>query len=241
MLPVSPRCPGRLIRKVLAVLTASVVGAAPAAAQMPGLPMLQNAFTSPGLAAAVNYGSGDVLTVIGLAGAWTPASNRFQVTGGLSAVSPDGEGGRATGVAARAAVPIRTRWTGPESSFGVALFAGIGGAWRSGGGLIELPVGGSASYRRRVGGSRAVSVYVAPYFQWTRRTGEGLVESILLLQEPDVERRDDSDLIRTSIGIDFLATSRLSVSVGYDLGAKADVGRPGPTGGIFGAGLGVTF
>ncbi len=226
---------------VLVVVTASVVGAAPAFAQMPGLPTLQNAFTNPGLAAAVNYGSSNDFSSIGVAGAWTPTSNRFQVTGGLAAVSPDGEGDRATGVAARAAVPIRTRWTGPQSSFGAALFAGIGGAWRSGGGLIALPVGGSASYRRRLGEARAISLYVAPYFQWTRRTGDGLGEATASLQDPTAERRDDSDLIRTSIGVDFLATSRLSVSVGYDLGAKADVGRPGPTGGIFGAGLGVRF
>lgn len=241
MSPVSPRWPRRFIRTMLAVAGASVVGATPAAAQMAGLPTLQNAFTSPGLAAAVNYGSSDAFRVVGLAGAWTSSSNRFQLTGGLAILSPDGEGDRATGVATRATVPIRTRFTGRESSFGAALFAGIGGAWRSGGGLLEVPVGGTASYRRRVGEARALSVYIAPYFQWTRLTGAGLGDSTLSPVDADTDRRDDSDLIRASIGLDFLATSRLSVSLGYDFGASADVGRPGPTGGIFGAGLGVSF
>jgi len=237
----SPCCSGRRFQSLLLAILASVVSVAPAAAQMPGLPTLQNAFTSPGLAAAANYGSSDAFTVVGLAGSWTPGSNRLQVTGGLAAVSPDGGGDRATGVGARAAVPIRTRWTGPESSLGAALFAGIGGAWRSGGGLVELPVGGTASYRRRVGEGRAVSLYIAPYFQWTRRTGAGLNDSDPERLDLEVETRDDSDLIRAAIGLDFLISSRLSLSLGYDFGASADVGRPGPTGGIFGAGLGVSF
>lgn len=216
-----------------------------AAAQTPGLPMLQNAFTSPGRAVAANYGHGDAFSTIAVAGAWTPASNRFQVSAGAGLVSPDGPADHATGVGARLAVPIRTKWTAPTSSLGAALFAGVGGAWWSGAGELRVPVGGSLAYRRRVGETRAVAAYVAPYFQWSRRTGHRDADPPATVAEgeegPDTEARQDSDLIRAALGVDVLLTPRISLSAGYDFGEGAEAGRPGPTSGVFGVGIGWSF
>lgn len=214
-----------------------LAGAGSAGAQLPGLPMLQSPFTSPGRAVAANYGSGDAFSALAVAGAWTPASNRFQVSGGLGVASAEKSDGRATGAGARLAVPVRTRWTGPNATLGLAAFAGIGGAWESGGGELRVPAGASVAYRRPLGAARAVAAYVTPYFQWSRRTGGGF--------SPDGEvppvTRDDSDLLRTAVGVEALLTTRLGLSVGYDFGESAEPGRPGPTSGIFGAGLSVRF
>lgn len=218
-----------------------MVDAGPAAAQLPGLPVLQGPFIAPGHLVAVNYGKGDAFSALAVAGAWTPRSNRFQVSAGLGAVDPRGGGGRVTGVGMRATVPVRTRWTGPESSLGAALFAGLGGAWRSGAGELRVPAGGAVAYRRRIGEVRAVAAYLAPYYQWSRRTGVGFTGTAGDGTGAPEPLRNDSDLVRAAIGVDALLTRRLSLSLGYDLGEGAEPGRPGPTGGIFGAGLGVSF
>lgn len=242
MLPVSPCRSRRRTRTLLVAAAASVAGAAPVSAQLPGLPMLQSPFTSAGRAVAANYGSGDAFAAIALAGAWTPASNRFQVSGGLGVASPETSDGRATGVGARLAVPVHTRWTGPDATLGLAAFAGIGGAWESGGGELRVPAGASVAYRRPLGATRAIAAYVTPYFQWSRRTGDGFGGgSGGAAGDGAAVMRDDSDLVRAAVGIDALLTTRLGLTVGYDFGQSAEPGRPGPTSGIFGAGLSVRF
>src|SRR4051812_2997720 len=74
---------------------ATVLAAASAGAQMPGTPVLQNAWGTPGIVAAVNVGGGSDGSVYGLAGGWTPGSGRFQFTGGIGARNLTGVGTKA--------------------------------------------------------------------------------------------------------------------------------------------------
>jgi len=106
----------------IAALLAIVVVAASADAQMPNTPVLQNAWATPGIVGAVNIAGGADATVYAAAAAWTPASGRFQVSGGGGYLTRSGYGdGGVFGV--RVAVPF----SGASSAFGVAAFAGAGG------------------------------------------------------------------------------------------------------------------
>lgn len=210
------------------------------AAQTPGLPVLQGPFITPGRGLGVNYGDGDAFSAIALAASWTPAANRFQVSGGLSGVSPDGASGHGVGVGARVAVPVRTRWTDSTSALGAAVFGGVGGAWWSGAGELRVPVGVSLAYRMRLGETRVVAAYLAPYFQWSRRTGDRDA-ALVAAAEDEGDDRQDSDLARAAVGVEVTITRGVSLSLGYDLGEDAEGGRPGPTSGIVGVGIGWRF
>lgn len=231
----------------IAGLAALVLAACPsldAVAQTPGLPVLQDPFTSPGSGAGLNYGHGDAFSAVSLAGSWTPNSNRFQVSAGIGAVSPHGISAHGVGVGSRMSVPVRTRWTGPTSALGAAVFGGVGGSWWSGAGELRVPVGVAVGYRMRLGESRALAAYVAPYFQWSRRTGDreaARVAPVPADEDGAGEDRQDSDLARAAVGVDVTLTQRVTLALGYDLGEGADPGRPGPTSGILGVGLGWSF
>ena len=218
---------------VVAVLAAPA--AAPAAAQMPGVPLLQNGFVRPGAAVAANYGVGDGTDLFGAAAAWTPGSARFQVSAGVGSHGLDGVDGRKTTGGLRGALPISTPWTrGEGSPVGITGFVGVGGASLDEGTLVQVPLGVGVGYRRRLGADRAVSVFATPFYQWTRVTG---VEPVPGAEDAEL----DSSLFRVSLGAEALLTRRIGVTVGYELGTTADAGRPGPTGGIFGAGLAFGF
>src|SRR3954465_4657805 len=61
-----------------------VAAAAPAAAQVPGAPVLQNAFASPGLAVAADFGAGGGQSFYGAAAA-VGLGSRLQVSGAAGA------------------------------------------------------------------------------------------------------------------------------------------------------------
>src|SRR5688572_16813861 len=84
-------------------------------AQLPGLPVLQNAFVGPGFAAAVNAGGGGDGTAYAAALGWAPRSARFQISVGAGVLVADGSTGGAFG--ARAAVTVFTMMNG---SLGIA-------------------------------------------------------------------------------------------------------------------------
>ena len=214
-----------------ALLTGAAV-LAPAGAQMPGLPVLQNGFSNPGITAAVNYGTAEGVRGYGLAGAWAPASGRFQVSGGVGGYDPD-EGKSWVSYGGRIGVPL-TMFTG-DGSFGVAPFAGLGAANREGTAILHLPVGVAAGYRRALGETRAISVYGSSFYGWTRLTGERLDGDVT------VEESVSNGVIRFSGGLDVALTSALGATIGYEFGAKADAGEPGPTGSVFGIGLSYAF
>src|SRR5215213_5877833 len=68
--------------RMLAGAVACVMGLAGASnAQMPGLPVLQNAFANSGVTVAGNYGHVSGSNVFGVAGAWGLGSGRFQISG----------------------------------------------------------------------------------------------------------------------------------------------------------------
>jgi hypothetical protein len=192
------------------------------AAQLPGVPVLQNAFANPGLTVAVNYGQSDDSKAYGGALAWAPTNTRFQVTGGFAAVDPD-VGGRTEAWGARAAVPITQAMM--EGKLGIGVFAGVGGMSQEGVSLLNVPAGASVSFRTRMGERRGISFYAAPFYSWARKSDDG--------------RSDNKWLLRVSIGVDVAVVPSLGITVGYELGQTADdrAGEPGATGGTFGVGL----
>lgn len=227
----------RPVRAAAAAALALAAGAAALPAQLPELPVLQNGFTRPGTAAAVNYGAGDETSTIALAGAWTPSSGRFQVSGGVGLLEPPGDAASRGSAGARVALRVPTPWTRePTSAFGITAFGGVGGAWRNEESLLHFPFGVGLGYRRAVGESRALALYATPFYTLVRRTREDGTD-----EEPVDDAQNESNLFRASVGVDFTLTRAIGVTAGYEFGSNAETGRPGPTGGIFGVGLSYAF
>jgi hypothetical protein len=192
----------------------------PACAQMPGQPVLQNAFTNPGWAFGVNYGDSDEALGYGGAIAWGNASAKLGLSAGGGIWDPaQGENVFAWGARALWS-PLRFA----QDRMAAGVFAGIGGARQDELDLIEAPVGVAASFRAAIGETRGISVYATPFLRLSRADlGGGVGES--------------NWLFRSSIGVDVAALPRLGVTLGYEFGATAEAGTPGPTGGIFGLGV----
>jgi hypothetical protein len=223
---------GEAMRRVFRVgigLSAALVigGHGPALAQVPGLPVLQNAFSNPGLAFAANFGSGSGHSYYGAAAAWgLGATGAFLVSGAAGAERSNNATRGAYG--GRASMRL---WASP-SGLGVAGFAGVGGAMRTRTGAVVtnpavmlVPVGASVGYRRALGARRGISAYVAPFYRWVR-ADSGTIAS--------------SGAFRFSGGVDVSITP----SIGVTLGGEG--GGGGPSGGLSGSqssafGVGVTF
>ena len=209
------------LRTLRPLVAAAALAAVPAAqAQMPGQPVLQNAFTNPGWSFGVNYGDSDEALGYGGAVAWGNGSGKFGVSLGGGLWDPEvGENVFAWGA--------RGMWSPLRFSrerLGGALFAGIGGARQGELDLIEAPIGASVGYRAALGRTRGISVYVAPFFRLSRADlggGEG----------------ETSLLFRGSVGVDVALMERLGATLGYEFGATRKEGEPGPAGGIFGLGI----
>jgi len=194
-------------------------------AQLPGAPVLQNAFTNPGLTAAVNFSwNGDGSAYAGAA-AWAPAGGRFQLSGGLGGFSPDG-GGTMFAYGARVSLPLFSLLGG---GLGVAPFAGFGGASGDSTSISYLPLGAGVGYRRGLGSRMGVSLFATPFLLWARssRTGEDAVKG--------------GPRFRTSLGADFSFTPKIGVTAGVELGQKPNEGKPGPSASVFGLGLSYAF
>lgn len=180
--------------------------AASAGAQVPGVPVLQNAFSNPGLAVAANFGSGSGQSYYGVAAAWGLGSaGRLAVSGAAGAQRGNG----ATRGAYGGRVSTRI-WSSGGGALGVAGFAGFGGAQSTTSGtavtnpaVVMIPVGLSVGYRRALGASRGMSAYVAPFYRYMR-TDSGTVAT--------------QGTVRISGGLDFSVTSSIGVTVGGDLG-----------------------
>jgi hypothetical protein len=202
---------------ISAVLLAA---AADLAAQMPGVPVLQNAFANAGLTIAVNYGRSDDLQAYAGALAWAPSSARFQVTAGFGSIDPK-VGDRSNAWGARASLPITQTMRGGK--VGVGAFAGVGGASQDDVSLLHVPAGATISFRTRLGERRGISFYAAPFYSWTRASIG--------------DESDNKGLVRASFGVDVAVVPALGITVGYELGQKADTDEPGATGGMFGVGV----
>ena len=202
------------------LLIAAQIRLPAALAQMPGQPVLQNAFTNPGWAFGVNYGDSDDALGYGGAIGWGSASGKLGLSAGGGLWDPAaGENVFAWGARALWS-PLRFR----EQQMAAALFAGIGGARQDELDLIEAPIGIAVGLRTPIGETRGISFYAAPFLRLSRADrggGEG----------------ETNWLFRGSVGVDVAALPRLGVTLGYEFGATADIGEPGPRGGILGLGV----
>jgi hypothetical protein len=218
---------GRHLRWGAAFALVQLGWSADAGAQLPGLPVLQNAFVGPGFAAAANAGGGSGASAYAAALGWAPGSARFQVSVGAGAHVGNGETGGAFG--ARVAVPVFSFMNG---NLGVAAFAGLGGAQGpkvrgARVGLGQAPLGAAVGYRRGLGATRGFSVYAAPFFGYFRNDFGDSTKS--------------AGLFRVSIGGDFAVTRAIGVTAGLEAGGKRSGNGPGTSGILWGAGVSYAF
>lgn len=191
---------------------ALVLASGTAAAQVPGLPVLQNAFSNPGLALGANLGSGGGQSYMGLAAAWGLGAGRFQVSAGAGAQRANEASRGAYG--ARAAMNV---WTSRGGSLGVGAFGGFGGGPRTrdngvvtNPAILTVPAGATVGYRRALGATRGFSVYASPLYRWTRVTND------------DVSGSDG--VFRFSLGLDVGITRALGATVGTEFGSGSASG-----------------
>ena len=187
-------------------------------AQVPGVAVLQNAFTGRGLALAGNFGSSKGQSFFGGAAAWG-LGTRFMVSGAAGAQRANNATRGAYG--ARATMGV---WTNKSGALGAAAFAGVGGAARTRTGavvtnpaIMSLPAGVSVGYRRGMGARGSISGYVAPFYNWSR-IDSGTVAS--------------AGAFRSSVGVDV----GFSPSFGASLGAEFGAGS-GSRNGVLGAAI----
>jgi hypothetical protein len=203
--------------------------ATPVAAQMPGLPVLQNAFVNRGLTLAADGGGGSNAWSAGAAAALGTSSGRLALSGGIGAFTPDGGG-------ARTAWGIRlsgTLFSFASRTLGLGAFVGYGGA---GGGkidagpapgdtttsdaLTQIPLGAAVGYQHRFGGL-GMSIYASPAYVWYNKGGGGT----------------SSGVFRIPIGLDIGISRSFGLTLGAEFGSDAAKGSLGPRGSLYAAGL----
>ena len=208
----------KLNRSLAGSIMTGILVASTATAQVPGVAVLQNAFTSRGLAVAGNFGSSSGQSFFGGAAGWG-LGERFMVSAAAGAQRSNSAtrgayGGRATmGVWSRGAL-------------GAAAFVGVGGAARTRNGavvtnpaVLSIPAGLSVGYRRGMGARRSISLYASPFYNWAR-VDSGVVVS--------------SGSFRSSIGVDFGISANLGASIGGEFGAARGSSSRG---GVLGAAI----
>lgn len=205
-------------RMVAAALLASTLAGA-ATAQIVGVPVLQNAFVNPGVTLGANFAASSDALVYAGAVAWVPENEKIQLSGGFGVFDPE-EGSGLAAWGARAMIPIRALET---RTVGAALFAGVGNLSRGGATETRIPLGASVGYRGMLGGKRAISAYLAPFVDVSRFKHDSVSER--------------KTLFRVSLGVDVAMVNQVGVTLGYEWGARAPEGSPGPAGGLFGVGV----
>ena len=179
--------------------------AASAAAQVPGAPVLQNAFANPGLAIAANFGGGAGQSFYGAAGALGLGGGKLQVSGAAGAAHANGATRGAYGARLSASI-----WSSSSGGLAVAAFGGVGGAPSTrtanvvtNPAVMSIPAGISLGYRHALGTTRGVSAYVSPLYRWMR-TDSGTVVS--------------KNGMRVSLGLDFAFSQSFGATFGAELG-----------------------
>lgn len=206
-------------------LTLALALLAPAAlhAQLPGAPVLQNAFANPGITVAGNYASGDAAELVAAALAWAPGTGRFQFSAGVGRLSVE-EGDALTVYGARLGVPLFSFLDGRA---GVAPFVGLGSGARDSVRITQVPAGLGAGYRMALGSTRALSFYATATYLWARTTvGD--------------EKQSDG-LVRAALAADVTVVRNLGLTLGYETGGEAGAGESGPSSALFGVGLSWAF
>lgn len=201
---------------ILVGLHGAIAGTA--SAQMPGLPVLQNAFANSGIAVGLNAGTAPEGQAYALAAGW--GRGRIILGGGIGMTAATGDNGLAYG--ARLAVPV---WSMAGGSIGFAAFAGAGGAVAKDANIVQVPLGASVGWRRALGRTRGFSVYAAPHYAWIR---DSRVDSAAVT----------GGRFRAAVGLDVGITPRLGVTLGVEggQGRVKGVGADGTS-----AGLGVSW
>lgn len=215
------------LRTLVPVITfASLAAVAPAAlAQMPGVPVLQNAFVAPGIVVAADFGGGAGSTYAG-AIAWAPSSARFQLSGSYGVHTALGGGSSGTW-GARASAPL---FSFAGNDLGLGVFAGAGGssAANAADTLYAARVtvaGASFGFRHALGNIHGFSAYGAPFYMWTGRAKGGV----------------SSGMFRASFGLDAAITRSIGATVGVETGQAAPADGAGPTGTMWGAAVSFAF
>lgn len=190
--------------------------ASDATAQMPGAPVLQNAWAAPGIVVALNIAGGAGSNVYGGAAGWSPSSGRFQLSGGLGMQSSTGSGSRAV-YGARAALPVAQLMGG---KLGLAGFVGIGGGASGSKDTLRsstiVPAGVAIGYRQSIGaGGKGFSVYADPGYHYHSGTSS-------------------QGYFRVGFGLDAGISSKFGVTVGGEAGGK---GRGTTSANTYGVGL----
>ncbi len=191
-----------------AALVAAIVAgsAAKASGQVPGSPVLQNAFANPGLAVAANVTGGAGQSFFGAAAGYGLGSGRLQVSGAAgvqrsNAASRGAYGGRLAA----------TVWRSAGQSLGAGAFAGVGGAARTrdaasdvtNPAVLIVPLGITVGYRRPLGVTRGISAYVSPLYRWTRAQAQAVTTS---------------GSMAVAIGADLSISQSFGATLGAELG-----------------------
>lgn len=183
-------------------------------AQVPAVPVLQNAFMNPGLGVAANVAGGGGQSFYGLAAGWGLGGGRLQVSGAAGALRSEGATRGAYGGRVAATV-----WSSRGGSLGAGAFAGVGGApgtetsgTTTSASILNVPVGVTVGYRRALGSKRGVSAYVSPLYRWTR-ADDGIVTT--------------SGTLRAAFGVDFSISQSIGATVGGELGRSSASRRSG--------------
>jgi hypothetical protein len=190
-----------------------------ASAQMPGAPVLQNSWASPGIVVAADFASGSGSLWGGAVG-WAPSSGRFQLSGGAGSHTPKGGSGRAV-YGVRVAFPLMQMMSG---KLGLAGFVGVGGGAAKSTDTTAsksvVPLGVGVGYRQAFGtAGRGISAYLDPNYQLHSGTA------------------GKKGYFRVGGGVDLGISARFGLTLGFETGATAGTGEVGPTGGLFGVGV----
>ncbi len=240
---------GTRTREAAFVAGLLVLAAPGALAQMLGVPVLQNAFANPGITVAGNFGTQDGARGYGAAAAWAPGSGRFQLSVGGGVLDAEAAGGSVIPGGSTSDDRTRTFTWGARASFsflerasgsiGVGAFAGAGGLSRDRVTQLRVPLGASLGWRRAIGETRAISVYVAPFYLLSEtRLDLGGIDCDVVACPDETDRAGS---FRVSGGVDFALARAIGITVGYEDGQRADDAEPGPSSGVFGVALSYAF
>lgn len=205
---------------IAAILAAISGGAANCLAQMPATPVLQNAWANAGITIAADYGKATDASAFAGALAWSPRQSRFQLSVGAGIVKAD-SGGSQGGYGGRLSIPLVSFASG---NLGTAIFGGVGVTSSNGVTYSAFPIGAAIGFRHGLGTTRAISGYVAPFYTIARTSSTSLGKAT-------------GGAMRASLGVDVTIMPQIGLTLGYETGADAKAGKPGPRGGVFGVGL----
>ena len=204
----------------VAAIAATLGAAGSCLAQMPATPVLQNAWANAGITIAADYGKAQDASAFAGALAWAPTQSRFQLSAGAGVVRAD-SGGSQGAYGARLSIPLLSFASG---NLGTAIFGGVGVTSKSSVTRSSFPVGVALGFRHALGTRRGISAYVAPFYVISRIKGDSL-------------SKPTGGAMRASVGLDVTVAPQIGLTVGYETGANAKAGRPGPSGGVFGIGV----